>query len=139
MSPSQNSVLTRCTLIYAILVGGLPVLQGAAFLSGGWTESMLLLAMYLFVPLAGVWLVQRAHPRPGAILLLGFMSSGIVINGLLFEGLIPPAFASPIWFTLLRAWILGLIVVQVIIGWLSFRLLREIHRPADSTNQSPQA
>ncbi|MEK6650057.1 MAG: hypothetical protein AABY75_03715, partial [Bacteroidota bacterium] len=59
MSPSQNSVLTRCTLIYAILVGGLPVLQGAAFLSGGWTENMVLLALYFFAPLAGVWLMPR--------------------------------------------------------------------------------
>lgn len=139
MSRSRNPALLRSSIVYAILVGGLPVLQGAAFLSGGWTESMLLLALYFFVPLAGVWLVRQTHPRPGAILLLGFMSSGIVINGFLYEGLIPPAFAPSTWFILLRAWILGLIVVQVVIGWLSFRLLQEVHRPTDSTNQSSQA
>jgi len=137
MKPSSLPALTRAIIAYALLVAGLPVLQGASFITGGWTESVALLALYFFVPLGGVWLATHRSMRPGAIILLGFMSSGFVINSMLFANLRPPLFASPVWFVVLRVWILALIVVQVITAWLAFRVLQEAHRltlpPGDPT------
>ncbi len=138
MKPSPIAALTRSVIAYSILLAGLPVMQGAAFLSGGWTESITLLILYFAAPLGAAWLTAHEKGRPGAILLLGFMSSGIVINTMLFANLMPPPFASPIWTVLLRAWILILIAVQFVTGWLAFRVLQKSHRQAPPTEPPPQ-
>jgi hypothetical protein len=128
MKTSLRLNITRITLAYALLVGGLPVLQSAAFLTGGWTESRLLLALFVLCPLFAAWLVHRNMARPGAIILLGFMSSGVVINGLLLEQIHPPEFAVMQWVVILRVWILLLMVVNVVLAWMAFQVLREVHR-----------
>lgn len=130
MKTSLRLNLVRITLAYALLVGGLPVLQSAAFLTGGWTESRLLLALFVLCPLLAAWLVHRNMARPGAILMLGFMSSGVVINGLLLEQIHPPEFASMHWIVILRVWILLLMVVNVVLAWMAFQVLRDVHRPS---------
>lgn len=135
MRSSLRANLIRATLAYALLVGGLPVLQSAAFLTGGWTESRLLLALFLLCPLFAAWLVHRDLARPGAILLLGFMSSGVVVNGLLLEQIHPPEFAPQHWVVLLRVWILVLMVVNVVLAWMAFHVLRDVHRTAPPDEQ----
>lgn len=129
MRSSLGTNLVRITLAYALLVGGLPVLQGAAFLTGGWTESRLLLALFVLCPLVAAWLVHRNMARPGAIIMLGFMSSGVVVNGLLLEQIHPPEFAAMHWVVILRVWILLLMVVNVVLAWMAFQVLRDVHRP----------
>lgn len=121
--------LVRITLAYTLLVGGLPILQSAALLTGGWTGSRLLLALFLLCPLFAAWLVHRNMARPGAVLMLGFMSSGVVINGLLLEQVRPPEFAAMHWVVILRVWILLLMVVNVALAWTAFQVLRDVHRP----------
>lgn len=138
MRTPLHTQLIRLTLTYALLVAGLPVLQSAAFVTGGWTESRTLLALFVLCPLLAAWLVHRDQARPGAIVLLGFMSSGIVINGLLLEQIRPPEFAAMHWVVILRVWVLVLMVVNVVLAWTAFRVLRDVHRtpPHDATPQS---
>jgi hypothetical protein len=138
MKPSPVVQLTRSIIVYAILLAGLPVMQGSAFLTGGWTESVTLLILYFAAPLGAVWLASHQQGRMGAILLLGFMSSGIVINTMLFAGLMPPPFAQAIWVVLLRVWIILLIIVQCVSGWLAFRVLQEAHRQTPPSDPPPQ-
>ncbi len=135
MKTPWQTLLTRLALAYALLIGGLPVLQGTAYVSGGWTESRFLLALFLFLPLAAAWLVYKGQSRPGAILMLGSMSSGVIINGLLLEGLQPPDFASAQWVIVLRVWILLLMVTNIALAATAFRILRDVHRTLSSHDQ----
>lgn len=137
-TPLQHHVI-RMTLAYALLIGGLPVLQSAAFITGGWTESRVLLAVFLFGPLLAAWLLHKDLVRPGAIVLLGFMSSAVVVNGLLLEQVRPPDFAAAHWIVVLRVWILALLVLNVVLAWASFRVLRDYHRTGRPHNESPGA
>jgi hypothetical protein len=98
---------------------------------------MALLAVYFFIPLFAVWFARRSHARPAAIVLLGVMASGVVINALLFEGLVPPPFAPPVWLILFRAWVLCLIGIQVVISWIAFMMLRDIHRQIEPHAHAP--
>jgi hypothetical protein len=138
MKPTPRPALNRSIVFYALMLAGLPALQGAAFLTGGWTESVSLLILYFALPLGAVWLTAHRQARFGAILLLGFMSSGIVINSILFASLEPPPFASSIWVFLLHAWIIVMIVTQVVIGWLAFRVLQEVHQQSLPTKPPAQ-
>jgi hypothetical protein len=131
--------LVRATLAYALLVGGLPVLQSAAFIPGGWTESRVLMAVFVLGPLLAAWLVHKGLARPGAILALGFMSSGVIVNGLLLEQIRPPEFAAPHWIVVLRVWILVLMVVNVLLAWTAFQVLREVHRTSPPHAEPPSA
>lgn len=130
---------TRAILVYAILVIGLPILQRTALLSGGWTENLALVALYVTVPLAAVWLATHGRGRVGAILVLSFMSSGIVINILLLRSLWFPTFASTFIIILLWTWIIALIVTQLIVVWIAIGVLKESHRQAPPSGSPPQA
>lgn len=132
MTTALKQRLIRSTLAYALFVSGLPVLQSAAFVPAGWTESRILLALYVLGPILAAWLVHKGFARPGAILMLGFVSSGVVINGLLLDQIQPPEFAPAHWIVVLRVWILVLMVVNVLLAWTSFQVLREIHRTPPS-------
>ncbi len=128
---------TRSILVYAVLVIGLPILQRTALLTGGWTENLVLVALYAVVPLAAVWLMTHRQARVGAILLLSFMSSGVVTNTLLLRNLAFPSFASPFMVILLWAWIFSLILTQVIIAWIAIAVIKESHRPTPPAEPPP--
>ncbi|MCU0453381.1 MAG: hypothetical protein MUE68_06960 [Bacteroidetes bacterium] len=137
-TPSYHRLIWL-TLIYALLVSGLPVLQSAAFAPSGWTESRIVLAIFLVGPLLAAWLVHRGLVRPGSILLLGFMSSCVVINGLLLQQVHPPEFASGQWVAVLRIWVLLLMALNVVLAWTAFRVLRDYHRTSRTHDGPPAA
>ncbi len=137
MRPPPITALPRIILAYVILTAGLPLIQKAAILTGGWTENVPLIFLYAVVPPALVWLASHRQKRIGAILLLAFMSSGVVINSMLLLSLTFPTFASPFMVLVLWVWTIGLIVSQLITGWLAFRVLQEHHRQPAPTDPSP--
>jgi hypothetical protein len=101
---------------------------------------MPILLIFCFTPLAAVLFLSSQSARQGAIVLLGILPAELIYNIITrftasaLSGVQEPAL---IWKILYEGSFGIVLVLEVIVFWLTFELLREIHKQLDVLPKNP--
>jgi hypothetical protein len=103
-------------------------------------EYMPILLIFCFTPLAAVLFLSTRSARQGAIVLLGILPAELIYNIITrftasaLSGVQEPAL---IWKILFEGSFGIVLVLEVIVFWLTFKLLREIHKQLNVLPKNP--
>jgi hypothetical protein len=103
-------------------------------------EYMPILLIFCFTPLAAVLFLSSQSARQGAIVLLGILPAELIYNIVTrFTASAPLSIWQPalIWKILYEGSFGIVLVLEVIAFWLTFKLLREIHKQLSVSSKNP--
>jgi hypothetical protein len=99
-----------------------------------------ILYILCFAPLAAVLFLSTPSARQGAVVLLGILPAELIYNIYTrITALEPLSIQKPafIWKILYEGSFGSMLVLEVIAFWLTFLLLREIHRQLNASSENP--
>jgi uncharacterized membrane protein len=104
------------------------------------TDYMPIFLIFCIAPLAAVLFLSTPSARQGAVVLLGVLPAELIFNIYTrFMGLAPFTIQEPslIWKILYEGSFGIMLVLEVIVFWLTFKFLREIHKQLSSSSEHP--
>jgi hypothetical protein len=104
------------------------------------TEYTPILLIFCLAPLAASLFLFMQSARQGAVVLLGMLPAELIYNIVTrFTPIVPYSVQEPalIWKILYEGSFGIVLVLEVITVWLTFKLLREIHKQLNSTSENP--
>jgi hypothetical protein len=104
------------------------------------TENTPILLIFTLVPLVAALFLSTQSARQAAVVLLGMLPAGLIYNIVIrFTAPAPYSILEPaLFWKILYEGSFGIVLVlEVITFWLTFKLLREIHKQLNSSSENP--
>jgi hypothetical protein len=104
------------------------------------TGNIPILLIFCFVPLAAVLFLSTQSARQGAVVLLGILPAELICNIVIRFTVSAPFSVQKsaiIWKIIYEGSFGIVLVLEVIAIWLTFKLLREIHKQLSVSSKNP--